>query len=164
MTRTHHAIAVFVLALAPPAAQAEWFQDSRRVMLQYGPYTHHYNDDPDHENRTRLIGLEWEFRPQWIAGATSFRNSFDQPSQYLYAGRRWPVRWFDENAYLKLSGGLLLGYKRPYDDNIPLNANGVALAALPALGYQFDRFSVQLNILGTAGVIVTFGYDVLQWD
>lgn len=157
-------LALTMIMAAPASLQAESFADSRRVTAQFGPYTQHYNDDPDHENYTRMFGLEWEFRPQWIAGASTFRNSFSQHSQYVYAGKRWPLTVLGENAYFKLSGGLLLGYKRPYDDKIPFNRNGIALAAVPAVGYQFGRFNAQFNILGTAGFLITFGVDVLTWD
>jgi hypothetical protein len=160
---TPRVIALCMILMVPASVQAEWL-DSRRLTAQFGPYTYHYRHDPEHQAWTRMMGLEWEFRPQWIAGASVFRNSFDQDSQYVYVGKRWALPALGDNAYFKLSGGLLMGYRPPYHDKIPFNRNGVALAAVPAIGYQHDRFNVQLNILGTAGFLITFGYDLRTWD
>jgi hypothetical protein len=40
-----------------------------------------------------------------------------------------------------------------------VNDNGFGLAILPAIGYQHRRANAQLVILGTAGLMLTFGYD-----
>ncbi|HWH49138.1 MAG TPA: hypothetical protein VN664_15155, partial [Burkholderiales bacterium] len=61
--------------------------------------------------------------------------------------------------YFKITGGPLYGYKGAYEDKIPLNSNGVGLAIIPGVGYQYQRASAQLVILGTAAVMLTFGYD-----
>ena len=65
---------------------------------------------------------------RWLAGASHFNNSFDQKCQYLYFGKYWPLESIDSNLYFKLSGGVLLGYKEPYENKIPFNHNGVAPA------------------------------------
>ena len=57
-----------------------------------------------------------------------------------------PVRF--ELWYFKLTGGLLHGYKEPYDDKIPLNDLGVAPAILPTLGFQYKFFVAEANLAG----------------
>ena len=68
----------------------------------------------------------------------------------------------DENLYVKVTAGLMYGYKEPYEGRVPLNQNGYGLAIVPAVGYQFGRANAQFVFLGTAAVAVTFGYDF--WD
>jgi hypothetical protein len=64
---------------------------------------------------------------------------------------------------VKLSAGVIHGYKEPYDDKIPFNSkSGWAPGIIPAVGYKFDRASIQVNILGTKAIMIMFGYDVLR--
>jgi len=148
--------------LAACESQAGVFQDGDLLMVQAAPDVIHFNSDPDHADYSWLVGLEWQSSSRWLAGAAYFNNSFDQKSQYLYFGKSWPLDSISNNLYFKLTGGLLLGYKEPYENKIPINNNGVGLGAAPSLGYKFGDFNVQLNLLGTAGVMFTFGYDVFK--
>lgn len=152
-----------VLSLAGPAHAEEGSHDTR-LMLQIAPIVVHYNPDPDHNNNPRLLGLEYETRTHWVAGGSSFRNSFDQPSSYWYVGKRWFLEPIHENLYFKLTAGVLLGYDDPYEDKIPFNKSGVAFAPLPAVGYQHKRFNAQLVLLGTSALMLTLGYDIKTWD
>lgn len=136
-----------------------------RLSLQLGPRIYHYDPDPEHNNDTWLTGLELESAERWLAGAVSFRNSFHQRSSYIYFGKRWFPDVLPEDVYVKLTGGLLLGYKEPYENKIPLNhRDGIGFGVLPAVGYQFERANVQLVLLGTAGLMVTLGVDLLKLD
>ena len=128
-------------------------------MLQIGPYVYHRSDEPSHNDVPLLVGVEWESASRWEIGASYFQNSFYQPCMYIYAGRRWFLGSADEGFYAKLTAGPLYGYKDPYEDKIPLNSNGIGLAIIPGVGYQYGRASAQLVILGTAAVMLTFGYD-----
>lgn len=153
-----------LLALLPAgAAHAGEANDGARLTFQLAPYVLHYNSDPDHNHYPWLVGLEYESRAHWSAGAASFRNSFDQPSSYWYAGKRWFLGPGAENLYLKVTGGLLLGYDAPYEDKIPLNRDGVALAVIPAIGYQFQGFNMQFIMLGSAGFMFSLGIDLARW-
>ena len=71
-------------------------------------------------------------------------------------GRTWPL-WGSENWYVKLMGGLLHGYKDPYDDKIPLNELGVAPAIVPSLGFKYKRVMLEANLGGLAVVTITGG-------
>lgn len=133
------------------------------VMIQGAPGVIHFDPDPDHAKHSWMVGVEWQRPSRWLAGFTYFNNSFDQKSQYIYGGKVWSLRESGEGWYVKLTGGVILGYKEPYEDKIPYNHNGVAPGIVPALGYKIDRGSLQFNLLGTAGLMITFGFDVFRW-
>ena len=121
-------------------------------------YTKHWDPDPEHVNNSKLLGIEFETTNRWIYGFAHFDNSFGQPSQYLFAGYSWPL-FSKDWAYFKVTGGLLHGYKEPYEDKIPLNKLGIAPAIVPAFGLRYKRVYTELQILGTAAVTVTAGFS-----
>ena len=133
---------------------AEW-------RFQTSLYTKHWSPDPEHVNNSKLLNIEFETTTRWIYGFAYFDNSFGQPSQYLYAGYSWPL-FSKDWAYFKLSGGLLHGYKEPYEDKIPLNGLGVAPAILPSFGLKYKRVFTELQILGTAAASITVGFNFGQ--
>ena len=151
---------VYVAALAcASTARADVFTDGDQVMLQIGPFIYHTSHDSDHNDQPWLVGVEWESASRWELGASYFENSFYQPCVYIYGGRRWFLRSADDGFYFKLTAGPLYGYKDQYEDKVPLNNNGLGLAIIPAIGYQYKRTNAQLVILGTAALMLTFGYD-----
>ena len=148
--------------LIASSSHAAVFQEGDLLMIQAAPNVIHYSHDDDHAKYSWLVGAEWQSADNWLGGAAYFNNSFDQKSQYIYFGKVWPLEAVDENLYVKLTGGLLLGYKKPYENKIPVNWDGVGLGALPAVGYKFGDANIQLNFLGTAGIMITVGYDILK--
>jgi len=154
--RTLACVALYACTLT---ARADVFADGDQVMLQAGPYVVHWNRSTDHNDWPWLVGVEWESASHWEIGAAYFRNSFNQPSTYIYAGKRWFLHSENQGLYAKLTGGPLYGYREPYEDKIPVNFNGLGLAVLPAIGYQYQRATTQIVFVGSAGVMVTFGYD-----
>ena len=66
------------------------------------------------------------------------------------------------NLYLNLTGGVILGYEEPFENKIPFNNDGVAPGIVPGIGYKYRRLNAQVNLLGTAGLIITIGFDVLK--
>lgn len=123
--------------------------------LEASPYTHHFRFNEEHKD-VWAIGLEREAVDQALYGLMAFSNSFGQPSAYAYYGRVYRNVWDrSESLYLKLTVGLLYGYKVPYDDKVPLNYNGFSPAIIPAVGWRVDKnWSVQMNFLGTAAVML----------
>jgi len=119
-------------------------------------YTKHWDEDPDHVNHQKMIAGEAQMKNNWVFGLGIFDNSFGQKSQYLYAGYKWDL-FGSRLFYFKLTGGLLHGYKEPYEDKIPLNGLGVAPAILPILGFQYKYFVTELNVAGTAAITITAG-------
>ena len=124
--------------------------------IQTSLYTHHWDPDPNHTNHQKLIGPELVFENNYLVGLAIFRNSFDQPSQFLYIGKTWRLFQTDW-LYFKLVGGLLHGYKEPFEDKIPFNGLGVAPAILPSFGIRYKRVMLEAQIAGTAAITITGG-------
>jgi hypothetical protein len=151
---------------APPdarAPQAEtvyepWRTD--RFYLETSLYTHHFHYDAAHVDKQKLILGEWNITEQWLVGASFFDNSFGQPTQYVYGG--WRYRPFEQFQpfYIKLSAGLVHGYKDPYQNKIPFNHSGVAPGFVPSVGYCFNRFCSELILFGGAGMLITLGVTI----
>lgn len=154
--------------LAARSAPADLFEEGDILMVQAAPGVIHFNPSSEHADYSWAVGAELIFPSRWLIGGAYFNNSFDQKCQYYYFGKSWPLDFISDNEYLKnmyfkLTGGVLLGYKEPYENKIPFNDNGVAPGIVPGLGYQFGDFNVQLNLLGGAGLMFTFGYNLVQW-
>lgn len=139
----------------PETAENAW--SIRDWIIMTSVYTVHFDPDPEHVNTQKLIGVEAVFENNWLAGFATFDNSFGQRSQFAYMGYSWPIA-HSRFWYFKLTGGLLHGYKEPYEDKIPLNGLGVAPAIIPSLGFRYKRVLAEVNLLGTAGLTVTAGF------
>ena len=139
-------------------ASSSFAMEIQEWRFQTSLYTHHWSADPDHNNTQKLIDIEFETTKKWIYGFAWFDNSFGQASQYVYAGYSWDLFGADW-AYVKLTGGLLHGYKEPYEDKIPLNGLGVAPIILPAIGLRYKRVFSELQIAGGAAVTWTAGFS-----
>jgi hypothetical protein len=141
---------------APSAAPAD--APKYRWLIQTSVYTDHFNTSNPHENHQNLIGLEWWAPGNWLMGAAAFRNSFKQPSQYVYVGKLW--RPWDNYplVHVKLTGGLLHGYKDQYQDKVPFNSSDTHIAPLilPSIGLSGNRFTTDLVFFGQ-GALVTIG-------
>lgn len=141
----------FAIAIDGYAAEdAQW-------LLQTSLYTKHFHSNPEHNDKQKLLGLEYQRADRWLVGASVFDNSFHQPSQYVYFGKLFRPLESAPLLHVKLTGGLLHGYKNEYRDKIPLNAHGVAPVIIPAIGLSGKHVSGEINFFGTAGVMVTMG-------
>jgi len=142
------------------AAEDDWAlrANDARWLFQTSVYTRHYHYDPRHNNHQRLLNLErWNSAGNGL-GVALFDNSFGQPSQYVYGGKFW--RPFDGSApllHMKLTAGLISGYKGEYQDKIPYNRNGIAPAIIPSIGLSGRRYTGEVVLLWNAGAMVTFG-------
>ena len=125
-------------------------------VIQTSIYTKHFDPDPEHVEDQNLLGIEAWMENGWIVGGIFFDNSFGQQSEYLYAGYKWAL-FHSRYWHFKLTGGLLYGYKEPYEDKIPLNGLGVAPAILPSLGFRYKFFVAEASLLGNAGLNITAG-------
>ncbi|MBF8222899.1 hypothetical protein [Halomonas sp. 328] len=140
-------------ALAMPSLEYE------RTRLQTSLYTTHFSPRDDHNNQQDLIGVEVHDSARWFAGTAWFKNSFDQPTWYFYAGREFPFWQPSDTLEVrgKLTGGLIRGYKGEFRDKIPFNRYGIAPALLPSVGVRWERLDADLIVFGTAGAMVTLG-------
>ncbi len=140
-----------------PDASTENPWSIKQWTVQTSLYTWHWSPDPDHNNHQHLLGVEALFANDWLAGIAIFDNSFDQSSQLLYFGKSWKL-FHSKYWYVKLIGGLLHGYKEPYEDKIPFNEYGIAPVILPAIGFRYRRVLLEANIAGTSAVTITAGF------
>jgi hypothetical protein len=143
MTQTGH-------ALAEDDAQDKGFW-----YAQTSVYTRHYSPDPEHNNHQDLIGIERNQASGWVFGGATFRNSFRQRSNYAYVGKRYDSSEYP--VYLKVTGGLLQGYRGDYKDKIPLNRYGVAPVIIPSVGTHYGPLAAELVFLGANAAMVTSG-------
>ena len=158
-------LAVFILVWSclagnASSSHADVFAEDDHLQLFFGPYLVHYDYSPDHNNYPWFVGVEWESKSRWEVGAAYFRNSFYQPSGYVYGGKRFIYGTEDSHLFARITLGALLGYVKPFDNKIPINANGIGLGIVPAVGYKYKRTSVQCAFLGFSGLMFTVGYDV----
>jgi len=149
-------------SLAATAAESGLITPGDVVMIQLSPYSIHFNEGPEHTGHPWLIGIEWQDKSRWLAGFSYFNNSFNQKCEYIYGGYTFSRGEHFQNWYIKVTGGLILGYKEPFEDKLPVNHNGIAPVIIPGIGYKYDRFNAQINFLGANGLMFTFGYDLFH--
>jgi len=116
-------------------------------------YTYHYSRDPEHHH-VYLLGLQRDRADGFLFGGAAFQNSFGQPSAYLYVGQRFDRVGGVEPLFGQVTGGLLYGYKPPYNHKVPLNYKGYSPGLVPSLGWRFTpTLSGQVNILGNSALM-----------
>jgi len=158
--------AFFAGALACTAAQArddDWMAlgNPGHWRLVMSPFTQHFRYSPEHKP-VWAVGVERQRDDGWLGGASHFRNSFGQPSAYVYFGQRTTDLWGQPSLYLQWSAGILYGYRGQYQHKVPLNVNGFAPGALVGLGWQLNKHaSAQFHLLGDAGVMLQVGWDLV---
>ena len=137
-------------------AQDNTTQDDKGFWyLQTSVYTRHFSPDPEHNNNQDLIGIERNEASGLVYGVATFRNSFSQRSFYTYAGKRFDSDTYP--VYLKLTGGLLQGYRGEYKNKIPLNRFGVAPVIIPSVGAHYGPVAAELVLLGFNAAMITTG-------
>jgi hypothetical protein len=151
-------LAAVLWSVAPVAwSQASSDVPANRWVFQTSVYTRHFSYDPRHNDHQALMDLEYWREDNWLAGASWFRNSFKQPTQYLYVGKLWRPFDTQPQVYVKLTGGVIHGYKDEFRDKIPFNKSGYAPGIIPSIGYSGRRFTGEFVLFGTSGVMFTFG-------
>ncbi|MBO5390664.1 MAG: sn-glycerol-3-phosphate transporter [Pseudomonas sp.] len=137
-------------------AQDNTTQDDKGFWyLQTSVYTRHFSPDSKHNNNQDLIGIERNEASGLVYGVATFRNSFSQRSFYTYAGKRFDSDTYP--VYLKLTGGLLQGYRGEYKNKIPLNRFGIAPVIIPSVGAHYGPVAAELVLLGFNAAMITTG-------
>lgn len=139
-----------------------WLRDGDRIYVGFSPYTEHFRNNPEYAKHTYLVdlGIQSNYDRVWGSDATLFglavfKNSYGQPSQYIYWGQQWDIKpWL----YAKVTAGLLHGYKGKYKNNIPFNGAGVAPAIIPSVGLRYGNFRVEGIVLGFSALMFNVGY------
>ena len=159
LTRISVALIVAHLAGAAFAQSASAAQprDGNLLSFQFSPYTRHNTFDEAHKN-VWAVGLEREHPNGKLDGVSLFRNSFGQPSAYLYPwGGVYRSIGGIQPLSFKWTAGLLYGYKDPYEKKVPLNYRGFSPGAIVSLAYEIKPgWSAQINVLGTAALMLQF--------
>ena len=125
-------------------------------VIQTSAYTRHFSPAPEHNNRQNLLGLERNEASGLVYGAATFRNSFGQRSFYGYIGKRFNSERYP--VYLKVTGGLLQGYRGEYRDKIPLNRYGVAPVIIPGVGVDLGPINAEAVLLGASAAMLNVGF------
>ena len=147
--------------LCPSALSSDQDNDPNNTLqgwnISLSPYTHHWSFSPDHKP-VFLAAFEKRLVDDRFCGVALFRNSFGQPSAYVYSGKQWNGVLEIPKMFTKVSVGLIYGYKGKYQHKIPFNDYGIAPAVIPSLGWQLNRQeSAQIMVLGTAGLLFAYG-------
>jgi hypothetical protein len=146
-----------VTAMPEPAKDAAPSGDIWRVMGS--AYTYHFSYSAEHRH-VYMLGLEKQRADDIIIGGSAFTNSFGQPSLYLYGGKRFYKLTDAEPLFVQVTGGLLYGYKPPYDKKVPLNYKGFSPGAVLSVGWQFTPMvSAQVNFLGNSALMFQVSAD-----
>ena len=127
--------------------------------LVVSPFSHHWRYSAEHTSVIAL-GVERQVNDRWLMGGSAFRNSFGQPSAYVYLGQRHDGIWQTPPLYFQWSAGIMYGYVGKYQSKVPLNFGGFSPGALVSLGWQYNReASVAVHALGDAGVMLQLAVD-----
>jgi len=159
LLQTCHCIASSPPPADPEPAGAETGDAFWRI---YGsPLTIHFSPNPDHR-AVYALGVERQYLSGFLVGGAGFRNSFGQPSAYVYGGYRFDAPFASvPKLFFQLSAGVLYGYKEPYENKVPFNHHGVSPGAVAAVGWEFTRaISAQINVLGDSAFQLQLSFDL----
>lgn len=154
-------LALSLLLLATVSAKAGILEEGDIVTGAFGFYTYHVSNDEKLNGAPWMFGVEWEKPSRWGSGLAFFQNSFGQPSGYLYAQKRYTWSGGDEGWFLKITGGLLYGYRPPHEHAVPFNRGGFSPGLVPIVGYKKGRATAEIVVFGaSSGFVATLGYDL----
>ncbi|WP_332777298.1 ABC transporter ATP-binding protein [Polaromonas sp.] len=158
-------LTLLTLSISPMASAQEAAAtpdaSGNKIRFQFSPYSRHFTYNSEHAH-VFMLGLERERPDRKLDGVAVFRNSFGQPSAFLYPwGERYPSIAGITGLDFKWTAGLLYGYRAPYENKVPLNYKGFSPGLILALSYQITpRLSTQINMLGTAGLMLQLNAEL----
>ena len=146
--------AVTTAALANPVCPGFNDQEDPDHHLFISPFTHHWTRDSEHKH-VITASLTRDLPNDRRCGAAFFRNSFGQPSAYVFTGWGLPsLSLVHDRLYGFVTAGILYGYVDEYKRKVPLNVRGFSPAIVPSLGLRFtQQTSAEVHVLGTAAVM-----------
>jgi hypothetical protein len=141
-------------ALANPVCPGFNEQEDPGHHLFISPFTHHWTRSSEHKH-VIAASLSRELPNDRRCGAALFRNSYGQPSAYVFTGWDLPsLSRVNERLYGFVTAGIMYGYVGQYKRKVPLNVGGFSPAIIPALGLRFTpQTSVEVHVLGTAAIM-----------
>lgn len=127
--------------------------------LTASPWTGHFRYSVEHRH-VFALGVERQRDDGWLGGAAMFRNSFGQPSGFVFLGQRIDTLFDEPSLFAQWQAGIIYGYVGRYKTKLPLNFAGFAPGVLVSAGWQLDpHVSVQAHLLGDAGVMLQLAWD-----
>ncbi len=157
LNKSSRIFAVFILLFLSISISADESQKKDTWQLQTSLFTKHYHDDGTLNNHQNLVELEYHREDNYLLGAALFNNSYRQFSQYVYVGKLWrPIDNF-QYLHIKLTGGLLHGYRDEHKDVIPLNGEGIAPVIVPAIGLSNEHLVSEIALFGKDCFLITAG-------
>ncbi len=167
MTHFKHILLAILLLIVSTGAFSSEDNDpgsssAKKVYVQGGGYTH-FSSSEDYKGTPWFTSAEVRYPNNWLAGLGLFNNSFDQFSQYAYGGYIFNLDGALENIHVKITAGIVHGYKDEFQDKIPMNNSGYAPAIIPGIGWKKDKLGVDMILLGDAGLLFTVGYDIFEF-
>lgn len=157
------AIIVLVLALASGVGSAARADDGQPVnayrwYLQGGFY-YHFRDDDEYGSTPLFASLERLPTSRWVYGFSMFDNSFGQFSQYAYAGRLFRPFERYPNVHLKLTGGIVHGYRGKHHDTLPIRwGDSWGIGVIPTIGYRKGRVGYDVAFLKASAALFLVGW------
>ena len=144
------------VAVANPAADFE--QSANPWYLHGGPYLH-FDDNENYEGPPLFLGIEYYRSSRWLLGASVFQNSYGQFSQYAYVGRTFQPLSRYPHVHIKLTGGIIHGYRGKHHDTLPVRwGDSWGIGVVPTVGYKKDRLGFDFALLKASGLMFLLGY------
>ena len=151
---------LILLAAIFPFAGLEVEASEANLFLQTSLYTRHWRSRDTHNNEQDLLGIEYHTNNFRLYGLSHFQNSADQPCWYIYSGRTYDFYEFSNlGLYGKLTYGLITGYEEDDDHNAAWFSLGTFPAAIPMIGLEYHRLSVEAGFFADQGVIINAGIN-----
>lgn len=123
------------LLLCASGAQAEF--DSRRLWLNAGFYSAHFDTDKGLRNANPGIGFEYKLDDTWSATAGRFINSDNAHSSYIGA---YYQPWTMAGIKLGMVGGAFNGYPKAFD-------GGWFPAIIPVASWEGERIGLNVALV-----------------
>lgn len=154
------------LACAPSAWAIDWSvcpgidepapveAPSYRYEIFVSPFTHHWTPSEEHRD-VGAVTLSRLLPNDRFCGFSLFRNSFGQPSAYVFSGWVWPhLIESQPRVYGTVTAGIIYGYVGKYKNKVPVNVGGFAPVVIPALGYRLSpRAALEMQVLGFSAIM-----------
>jgi hypothetical protein len=106
-------------------------------------YTTHFAGNTGLNNHQHLLGIEYQTDENWVFGISEFKNSYNQQTEFIYAGKRWHPFDMAPHFHIKLTAGAIHGYKGEHSNVIPMNGSGTAPAIIPGIGLDYPHFNIE---------------------
>jgi hypothetical protein len=148
---------LFALLITQTSMAWEFYGDDDDLYVMGAGYTHFSSSD-DHQGPPLLVSAEIIKKNHWFYGLSLFNNSFGQFSQYAYVGREFKLDFIFSGFRSKISAGVIHGYTGEFKHKLSYNHSGFAPAIIPGLGYQKDKWGVDVYLMGNSGLLLGVGY------